>query len=155
MKKVLFLSLCLLLTLLTSQAQYQIINGGFEDWEGSGDSREPVRWNSFMTATGSYASQVSAKQIEESSDIRPGSIGHSSIRTWARRFTVIVVTITANGMFTTGQVNAAAMSASSTDNCNKTVIDNSNFNQPMIGKPDSLYFWAKAVFASSSQEARV
>jgi hypothetical protein len=158
MKRVLFLSLCLLLTLLTSQAQYQIINGGFEDWEGSGDSREPVRWSSFMTIdlASSLYSSAQAKQIEEcTSDLRPGTTGTKCIRTWARAFSIIGINIIANGQFTTGRVHAGSTSPGNSANNNYTNTSDPNFNQPMIGKPDSIYFWAKAVLNNSTQEARM
>ena len=39
---------------LSAQAQYQLQNSGFEDWEtvtGNGNTgEEPVNWNSFLTA---------------------------------------------------------------------------------------------------------
>ncbi|MDR1346171.1 MAG: T9SS type A sorting domain-containing protein [Bacteroidales bacterium] len=153
MKKLIFLGTILFILGAARAQSYQIINGGFEEWEGSGDDREPVRWSSFKTATGSYASLVSYKQIyEETSGLRPGTTGTKCIRTQARS---VLLSIIANGQFTTGRVNASSMTASSTSNCNFTDIADPNFNQPLHGKPDSVYFWAKFECPSSTQTARM
>lgn len=122
---------------------YQISNGGFENWEGSGDSREPVGFNSFMSADCVLligCAQGQNKQVEESSDIRPGSSGHSSCKIWAKS---IFGTI-ANGNLTSGRIRMGSMTATNSSNYNSTVRSNPSFNQPFHGKPDSLVFWAKS-----------
>ena len=55
----------------------QLHNSGFEQWEGSGDTYEPVDWNSFGTMTGSYASmaEMAGIRMEQSADVRPGTDG--------------------------------------------------------------------------------
>jgi hypothetical protein len=156
MRKIISLGIALLFLSALQAQNYQLINGGFENWEGSGDSREPVRWSSFMTATGSWASMVQYKQIyEETSNLRPGTTGSKCIRTQARSINILGTIIIANGQFTTGRVNAGSTSASNPSNCNFTNIGDANFNQPLNGKPDSIYFWAKFVCPSSSQTARM
>ena len=157
MRKIISLTIALLILGVLQAQNYHIINGGFEDWEGSGASREPVRWNSFMTSDGDYSSYVQYQQIfEVTTNLRPGTTGTKCIRTQARVINILTYTITANGQFTTGRVHAGAMNAQDeTKNYNYTVTNNSNFNQPMNGKPDSIYFWGKFICTSLTQTARM
>ncbi|MFK7922371.1 MAG: T9SS type A sorting domain-containing protein, partial [Bacteroidia bacterium] len=56
-----------------------------ENWEAVSSGDEPVNWNSFMTASGGFSGFADV-QIEESTDVRPGTAGTSSARIWSRDF---------------------------------------------------------------------
>ena len=138
-----------------SSKNYAFTNGGFE---GNWSNNEPQGWHSFVTATGSIASFVSGNsgQFTQSSDKRPGSTGSYSAKiqskyTWG---------VKANGNCTNGQINAGSMSASEASaNYNFSDPNNTNYNTPFAGAPDSLVFWAKYIPADgnvsgSSNKAR-
>lgn len=136
----------------TSDYGQQLNNSGFENWEGSGDSAEPVDWNSFMTNTGSLASLAKAKAVEVSSEVRPGTSGAASAYIWSRN----VVGKMANGNLTCGRINAGDMSPEKEANHNFTVISDPAFSEAMYGaKPDSLTVWVKYVPKTSTDKARV
>lgn len=125
---------------ITTTAQLQIQNGGFEQWDNEGAaSIEPAHWNSFKTSTGSWNS-MGGQQVEKSDDVRPGSTGTSSVRIYARS---ILGTI-AQGNLTTGRINMGSTSATdATGNYNYTQTDNADFHQKFTGLPDAIRFWAK------------
>lgn len=141
---------------LSVNAQTQVGNSGFENWESVTGGAEPVNWNSFLTASGSLNGQA-ANQIQESTDIRPGSTGTKSMRIWSRNASPIpFVTIVANGNATVGQINMGSTSAGdATNNYNKTVVGNPTFSEAMTDKPDSLVFWVKFTPNGHNQNARV
>ena len=128
-------------TLADNEGAYQVRNSGFEgEWDSNG---EPLYWNSFNTATGSFASMVATnEQLRESSLTRPGSTGSKSAMI-ASRYAVIAK---ANGNLTTGRINAGSYDAANAANHNfsdPTAVDNDNFLCPFVGTPDSLVVWAK------------
>ena len=131
----------------------QLNNSGFEEWEGSGDTHEPVDWNSFGTMTGSMSSMASMAGIrmEESSDVRPGTTGSKSVRIW----TGSVFGVNANGNLTTGRINAGSMSPADAANHNFTVTDDEAFSERIDARPDSLTVWVKYTAADASSLARV
>lgn len=131
----------------------QLNNSGFEAWEGSGDTYEPVDWNSFGTMTGSMSSMASMAGIrmEESSDVRPGTSGSKSVRIW----TGSVFGVNANGNLTTGRINAGSMSAADPANHNFTVLGDEAFSERIDARPDSLTVWVKYAPANSASQARV
>lgn len=133
----------LVITLTASMAlnaQTQIGNPGFENWESVSGGSEPVNWNSFLTASGSLTS-FSANQIDESSDARPGSSGSKSVRVWSRH--ISLVNVVANGNITLGRINMGSSTASSSSNYNKSIISDANFSEVMTERPDSIVFWVK------------
>ena len=131
----------------------QLHNSGFEQWEGSGDTYEPVDWNSFGTMTGSYASmaEMAGIRMEQSADVRPGTDGSKSVRIW----TGSVFGIKANGNLTTGRINAGSMTATDAANHNFTVLDDEAFSERIDARPDSLTVWVKYTPANSSSKAKV
>ena len=156
MKKNLILLLASLLPVL-AQAQTQISNGNFETWTFDG-ANLPNYFNSFQTADGSYASygyDSSNRQVQRSTDTRPGSKGQYSCHIWSRLVEVKIiffsVKATAQGNLTTGRVHAGSTSADGKDNYNYSDRDGSNtlngFNNPcampFTGRPDSLVAWVK------------
>ena len=136
-------------------AQYgtQLENRGFETWanftESDNDTYEPIHWHSGMSASGSLTMFLS-KQIEPSSEIRPGSAGTKSIRLWPKS----VFFTTANGNLTNGRMNADGMSATSPDNYNYTQRSEVPFNTPITTVPDSLTVWV-CFRSNASQKAQV
>ena len=119
--------------------QQQIQNSGFENWENVPGGSEPVNWNSFLTAGGSLAN-MSANQIEPSTDVRPGSTGTKSVKIWSR---APIPSLIANGNLTLGKINMGSVQATHADNYNYTVTSDPAFHQVMTDKPDSIVFWVK------------
>ena len=156
MKKILILSLAALLPVL-AQAQTQITNGDFETWTFDGVNL-PDNFNSFQTADGSYvkyAYDSGNRQVQRSTDTRPGSKGRYSCHIWSRLVDVNLVLFhiksNAQGNLTTGRVHAGGTSATSEDNYNYSDRDGSNTlnnvknpcAMPFTGRPDSLVAWVK------------
>lgn len=136
-------------------AQYgqQFANRGFEQWAnfGSGNSSyEPVNWHSTMSASGTFSGFLS-KQIEESSQVRPGSNGSKSVRIYPNS----VLGITANGNLTNGRMNAGSMSATGSGNYNYTQRSDARFNTSVSNVPDSLSVWVCFRSVSESQNAQI
>lgn len=133
---------------LTANAQYQVTNSNFEQWESVSGGVEPVHWSSFLTASGGYASTVNAVQLVKSTDVRPGSTGTNSAKITARK---VLGSIIAQGNMTTGQINGGSMSASdASGNYNWTNTSDPDFNMPFTGRPDALRVWIKYYGNNSS-----
>ena len=139
-------------SLYVTKAQ-QIHNGGFESWNDVGTlSEEPVDWNSFKTASGSMAAWVT-QQVKHSMVVRPGTTGDTSCLIWSRS----VLGIVANGVVTTGQVNAGSGTAADTSNYNATHTSQPLFSETIGAKPDSLVVWVrfKPANAGGTDSARI
>lgn len=133
-------------------AQGQIANSDMETWEVVlGSDVEPVNWNSFLTAQGGLTG-FAANQIEESSDVRPGSAGTSSARIWSRDAGFSVI---ANGNLTVGRINMGSITASDPANHNISLTADPDFSEALTDAPDSIVFWAKYTAGSGSSEARM
>lgn len=144
--------LCFSSLLGYSQYGTQFENRGFENWANFGsnsNTNEPVHWHSGKSASGFYSGALS-KQIEPSSQVRPGSSGTKSVKMWP----VSVMGVTANGNLTCGRMNAGSMTASGANNYNYTVRDEAPFNTPITTVPDSLTVWVCFRSASADQNAR-
>lgn len=153
MKRLLVLFFALSLTNAFAQYGNQFTNRGFEEWANFGSSNssyEPLHWHSTMSASGSFSGFLS-KQLEESSQARPGSNGHKSVRIWPNS----VLGITANGNLTNGRMNAGSMSATGSGNYNYTQRSDERFNTPVSVLPDSLTVWVCFRSASSTQNAQI
>ena len=150
MKKTLILAL-LATAALAAAAQYQLPNGGFEQWDASSSTAEPTHWNSFATSDGSYASLASTPHHYHRSGGRPGTSGSSYLTIYTRS----IIGIKANGNMTTGRIHAGSMSASSSDNYNYTQRSNSDHCQPFSGTPDSMYLWVSFYAGSANSQAQV
>ena len=118
MKKIITMAMAIT-TSIAVNAQTQIDNSGFENWESVSGGSEPVNWNSFLTASGGLAG-FAANQIEESTDKRPGSAGNKSARIWSRS----VLGVVANGNVTLGRINMGSSSPTDANNYNKSIIGN-------------------------------
>lgn len=149
MKKALFLTAALAMA-LSGVAQYQLPNGGFEEWDG-GETSEPAHWNSFASSDGAFASLASSPHHYRRNGGRPGSDGSHYLTIYCQS----ILGIKANGNMTTGRIHAASMSAASEDNYNYTQRSNADHCQPFSGTPDSLYVWVSFYAASETSKAQV
>jgi len=130
--------------------QTQIGNSTFENWEStSNELHEPVNWNSFKTASGSWSS-FGGQQMDWSTDIRPGSTGTKSVRIWSNS----VLGIIANGNVTLGQINMGSTTANDPSNYNYTKTSDANFSESLTDTPDSIVFWVKYVPINGASQAR-
>lgn len=130
-----------------------IINGGFEDWLGSGKEMEPQHWHAFMSADGEGIAYIAARtqQVQRSEDVRPGSSGQYSVCIYSRS----VMGIIANGNLTTGRIHVGSSNASDASNYNFTQRSQAAFCHVLTSKPDSIRFWAKFVCPNKAQMARM
>ena len=152
MKKILFFTISIF-TGLYSFSQGQIGNGDMESWTSIED--EPDNWNGFKTASGSF-SNFAADQIDQSSDIRPGSNGTSSCRIFSTSTTIpFIGTIVANGNVTLGQINMGSSTPTSSENYNRSVTANSEFSEQLIDTPDSIVYWVKFTPNGGNGNARM
>ena len=148
----------LLFTVLTfagaySFAQGQIGNGDMESWTSA--ENEPDNWNGFLTASGSWNS-FGSDQIQQSTDLRPGSTGSSSCRIFSTSTTIpFVGTVVANGNITLGQINMGSTTPADAANYNHSVIADSDFSEALTDTPDSIVFWAKYTPNGGNGNARM
>lgn len=164
-------TLLLLSGTLTANAQYQLKNAGFEEWEDVSQTFkagfpsknitrtgvEPLYWNSFITGngTGTYLNYACENQLEKSSEVRPGSTGQYSAKLFDRHFTALFVPVTAQGNMTTGRINMGAMSADDSEgNYNYTDTETEGGNQTFTGQPDAMRVWVKYVSSNESYRAK-
>lgn len=142
--------LILVMSSIMANAQYQLPNPGFEQWDG-GNTSEPTHWNSFATSDGSWASLASSPHHYRRNGGRPGSSGSHFLTI----YTQSIVGVKANGNMTTGRIHAGSMSASSSENYNYTQRSNADHSQPFTGTPDSMYVWVSFYAASGNSQAQV
>lgn len=126
-------------------AQQQVANSGFESWETVDPGEEPVNWNSFLTAGGSF-SFAAGDQLNSSTDIRPGSSGTKS----AHLFSNDVFGVIANGNLTVGKINMGSTTPTNVNNYNASITADADFSEVLTDSPDSLVFWAKFTPANGS-----
>lgn len=150
MKRILLFSLTAIFASNVS-AQTQIGNSDMETWESVSSDFEPVNWNSFLSAQGSLTG-FAANQIEESSDIRPGSTGTKSARIWTRD---AGFNVKANGNVTLGRINMGSITPSNSDNHNISLTADPIFSEALTDTPDSIVFWVKYNAADGTSEARM
>jgi hypothetical protein len=143
---------------LTANAQYQLKNAGFEEWEEvsyktSGflgttyQGEEPLNWNSFLTGTGGLKGTAGRNQLEKVSEVRPGSLGQYSAKLFARK---AFGSIFAQGNLTTGCINMGSITANdASGNYNFTDVNDDNLNQKFSGLPDAMHIWVKYISTNS------
>lgn len=143
--KRLFYTFLMAVVAMSANAQYQLGNSGFEQWESvsySGKTgEEPLQWSSFMDGTGSLKGMAGAVQLWKSTDTRPGTKGSYSAQITARN---VMFGIIAQGNLTTGCVNMGSTTA--TDGTgNYNYINESRTDQSMrfSGHPDAARYWVK------------
>lgn len=136
-------------------AQYQLANNGFEDWEpvsckkviGTANGDEPLNWSSFIDATGSMQKTgVGVQLYKETTNVHSG-------KACAKLTARSVMGVIAQGNLTNGCVNMG--SATATDaKSNYNYINESREDQSMkfSGRPDAVKIW---VNFSGSTKANV
>lgn len=130
---------------ISANAQYQLGNSDFEQWEEvsySGKTgEEPLLWSSFLDGTGSLKGMAGAVQLWKSTDTRPGTKGHYSAEIKARN---VMFGIIAQGNLTTGCVNMGSTTATDASG-NYNYINESRTDQSMCfsGHPDAARYWVK------------
>ena len=140
----------LLLVPVLGRAQYQLLNPGFESWEGTTANARPSYWSSFPQADGSWAWAASTAQHYHRNGGRPGTSGSSYLTIYSRS----VLGVVANGNMTTGQIHAGSTSASSSSNYNYT-HRGSAYSHAFSGTPDSMYVWVSYYASSASSQGSV
>lgn len=136
-----------------SFGQGQIGNGNMETWESVSSGEEPVNWNSFKTASGTF-SATGGVQIESSADVRPGSTGTKSCRIFST-YIGWPIDVVANGNVTLGQINMGSAVATDIENHNTSITADSDFSETLTDSPDSLVFWSKYTPVSGAGNARM
>ena len=126
---------------------YQVPNSNFETF---GASKEPNRWHSFQSVTGSFASSAKTDAAISSDQTRPGSTGKSSVLIKSREIDFFFFSVIANGTLTTGRLNAGSSTASNAKNNSFLDLSNTDkdgngdpFYTELSGRPDSLTLWVK------------
>jgi len=126
---------------------YQVPNSNFENF---GASKEPNRWHSFQSVTGTFASSAKTDAAISSDQTRPGSTGKSSVLIKSREISFIFFSVIANGTLTTGRLNAGSATASNAKNNSFLDLSNTDkdgngdpFYTKLSGRPDSLSLWVK------------
>ena len=126
---------------------YQVPNSNFENF---GASKEPNRWHSFQSVTGTFASSAKTDAAISSDQTRPGSTGKSSVLIKSRKIDFWVFSVIANGTLTTGRLNAGSATASNAKNNSFLDLSNTDkdgngdpFYTELSGRPDSLSLWVK------------
>lgn len=145
----LLLLLFLASTFASAQAQYQLLNPGFENWEGTSNTAKPSHWSSFQQSDGTWAWAASSPQHYHRHGGHNNDTSNSYITIYSRN----VMGVTANGNMTTGQVHAGSISASSSSNYNYT--HRGSYAHTFSGTPDSMYVWVSYYAASASSQASI
>lgn len=133
----------------TAAAQYQLLNPGFESWEGTSTTAKPSYWSSFPQSDGTWAWAARTAQHYHRNGGRPGTGGSSYLTIYSRS----VLGVVANGNMTTGQVHAGSTTAASPQNYNYT--HRCQYAHPFSGTPDSMYVWASFYAADTVAEASI
>lgn len=148
--KRLFYTILAITTSISLNAQTQIGNSGFENWENVSGGTEPTNWNSFLTAGGGFAF-AAANQLQNSTETRPNSTGTKSVRLNSRETFGII----ANGNLTLGKINMGSTVPTNSSNYNASVTSDANFSEALTTLPDSIVFWTKFTPNGHNGNARV
>ena len=152
LRPLLMATVCFICFAINSSAQTpQVNNSGFENWETTTlEMAEPLEWNSFRSASGPWAGAAS-QQLNKSTQTRPGSTGQYSAVIWAK----FIISTTANGNLTTGQINMGSTSPSSPDNYNVAHIADPAFSETLGAYPDSLVVWVRSKIANVLHQPKI
>lgn len=185
MKKQLLTFALLAASSLSAIAQYQLPNSDFNDnfvvaqtkRSGLGTKRfpykytywyEPLHWHGYATAvteTITGSAKVGTKLMQADSD-RDGAGKCAYIQ--SNTISILGMSIVANGVMTTGRINATGASTESNDNYNVSTPGNtdtknesyqdgenknSEFYQTFTGKPDCMTVWVKFDAAEATQNS--
>ncbi|MCB9169622.1 MAG: hypothetical protein H6597_00240 [Flavobacteriales bacterium] len=127
----------LLLVLTTSAfAQPQMSNSGFENWQGLGSgSEEPSEWSSIKTSDGGSLVNNTAPQV----CWQAGNAHSGSYCVDLKTAATIIPNLNANGTLTNGRVHATLIDPAA--GYVFTDAGNTDWNQAMTSRPDSLVGW--------------
>ncbi|MBQ0073944.1 MAG: hypothetical protein KBT34_07095 [Prevotella sp.] len=148
MKKV-FSIIAVCLATMSANAQEQLANSDFEQWESVSYSgrtgEEPVMWSSFLDGTGKLKSMAGYIQLAKSTDVRPGTTGQYSAVINSREVKMGMVTLaTAQGNLTNGCVNMGSTSATdASGNYNYINYEREDQAMKFTSRPKSLKVWMK------------
>lgn len=146
MKKLLLIIFAGLMA-VTANAQYEVRNGGFEEWEAVTNGEEPLNWSSFLTASGTFSGTVAKEQLFKATEVRPGSAGQYSAKITA---TTVIGGVVAQGNMTSGCINAGSLSATdASGNYNYTNEENEGQCMVFTGRPDAVRVWVN-LYAGSA-----
>tara|TARA_B100001758_G_C18399174_1_gene607867 strand:- start:1279 stop:2217 length:939 start_codon:yes stop_codon:yes gene_type:complete len=133
-KPFIILLIFVLSSAVTFNAQDQIENSDFENWENVGSNdEEPTDWSSVKSSDNSFLSNTAPQVVFRSNDAHSGSYS-------LKLKNETIFGIVANGIATTGRVHAET-------NPNNAYVftdqNNADYNQSFTAKPDSLTGWYK------------
>jgi hypothetical protein len=137
MKRILVISIVIVLLADISEAQSQLENPGFEEWDdiliGTTDTiREPVEWSSLKTSDNDQLSSLAPVVCKRSSDAHSGK--------YSIELTNVMSFIVVNGAATNGRVHPNIITSLAymfTDTLN------SQWSTPFTSRPDSMVGWFK------------
>ena len=119
-------------SIVSVTAQY-VQNPSFETWEVENGKSEPENWSSIQTALPATIGNLAPQVMTQSSDAHTGS---SSIKLENKS----VFGIVANGVITNGRIFA---DLDPEKGYMYTDINDSRWNTPILGRPDSIVGWFK------------
>ncbi len=119
-------------------AQQQLENPGFETWEGSGATLEPVDWSSLKTSNSTTLAQAAPQVLFQDT----GRNGGLAVKLENKSALGVV----ANGIVTNGRVHA---DFNPNNGFVYTESNDPKWNTPFTSRPDSLTGWYKFQPASS------
>jgi hypothetical protein len=137
MKKTIFSITALSFLFHFANAQ-QIENPGFETWEGSGATLEPVNWSSLKTSNSSILAGQAPVVLSQDT----GREGGYSVKLENKS----VFNIVANGILTNGRIHA---DINPDNGFVYTDASDSRWNTPLTTRPDSIVGWYKYQPSSS------
>ncbi len=135
MRKTLLLFTTLILLFSGVNAQTQLENPGFEDWEaiGIGPVPEPVNWNSLRTALPESLAKVSPAVWDSSTDAHSG------------KYSIYLHNVSTFGIVAPGTITNERIFADLDPNKGYTFteVNDPDFNMPLPHRPDSIIGWFK------------
>ena len=127
-------TILLSVTFFALNAQQQIENSGFENWEDVGTvADEPTDWSSIKTSHEPSLNGLAPQVWSQSTDARSGNFS-------VRLENISTFGIVANGIMTTGQIHA---DLNPENGYVFTDVADANWNSPFTDFPDSLVGWYK------------
>ncbi len=118
-------------------SQQQLQNPGFENWEDVGlPVEEPVNWSSIKTSDNELLNPSAPIVWGKSDEAHSGNHSLYLINVKVEIFNVI-----ATGTITSGRMHA---DVNPDKGYAHTILEDSQWNMPFTGKPDSLVVWIKA-----------
>ncbi|NOX86356.1 MAG: T9SS type A sorting domain-containing protein [Chlorobi bacterium] len=137
MKKILLGFAALILLTFGMNAQTQLENPGFENWEAIdiGPVPEPVDWNSLRTALPLNLAKISPAVWDSSTDAHSG------------KYSLYLYNVATFGIVAPGTITNERIYADLDPNKGYTFteVDDPDFNMPLPHRPDSITGWFKCI----------